>query len=67
MKSLVTLRKKNGNKYFVLDDVDANKEVSKKYKKVWKGIKKEIETIYGGEKIEYGKDYMKIKFNFDDD
>ena len=51
MKSLVTLRKKNGNKYLVLDDVDANKEVSKKYKKVWKGIKKEIETIYGGEKI----------------
>ena len=67
MKSLVTLRKKNGNKYLVLDDVDANKEVLKKYKKVWEGIKKEIETIYGGEKIEYGKDFQKIRFEPNDD
>ena len=48
---------KNGNKYLVLDDVDANKEVLKKYEKVWEGIKKEIETINSGEKIEYGKDF----------
>ena len=48
---------KNGNKYFVLDDVDENKEVLKKYKEVWEDIKKEIETINGGEKIEYGKDF----------
>ena len=32
--------------YLVLDDVDENKEVSKKYK-----------TINGGEKIEYGKNF----------
>ena len=50
------LEEKNKNKYLVLDDVDENKEVSKKYKDVWEGIKKEIETINGGEKIEYGKD-----------
>ena len=48
---------KNGNKYLVLDDVDKNKEVSKKYEEVWEGIKKEIETINSGEKIEYGKDF----------
>ena len=48
---------KNENKYLVLDDVDENKEVSKKYEEVWEGIKKEIETINGGEKIEYGKDF----------
>ena len=48
---------KNGNKYLVLDDVDENKEVLKKYEEVWEGIKKEIETINGGEKIEYGKDF----------
>ena len=47
---------KNGNKYLVLDDVNENKEVLKKYEKVWEGIKKEIETINGGEKIENGKD-----------
>ena len=29
----------------------------KKYEEVWKGIKKEIETINSGEKIEYGKDF----------
>ena len=48
---------KSGNKYLVLDDVDENKEVSKKYKEVWEGVKKEIETINGGIKIEYGKDF----------
>ena len=48
---------KNGNKYLVLDDMDENKEILRKYKEVWDGIKKEIETINGGEKIEYGKDF----------
>ena len=50
-----------------MDDVDKNKEVSQKYKEVWEGIKKEIETINGSEKIEYGKDYMKIGFESNDD
>ena len=42
---------KNGNKYLVLDDTDENKEVSQKYEEVWNGIKKEIETINGGKKL----------------
>ena len=29
---------KNENKYLVLDDVDENKEVLKKYEEVWEGI-----------------------------
>ena len=33
------------------------KKFKKKYEEVWEGIKKEIETINGGEKIEYGKDF----------
>ena len=33
---------KNENKYLVLDDVDENKEVSKKYEEVWEGVKTEI-------------------------
>ena len=45
------------NKYLVLDDVDENKEVLKKYEKVWEGVKKEIETINGGEKVEYRNDF----------
>ena len=58
---------KNENKYFVLDDVNENKEVSQKYEEVWKGVKKEIETINGSKKIEYEKDYMKIRFKSNDD
>ena len=57
----------NRNKYLVLDDIDENKEVSKKYKEVWEGVKKEIETINGGKKIEYGKDFKKIRFKSNDD
>ena len=45
------------NKYLVLDDIDENKEVSQKYKEIWNGIKKEIETITGGKSIEYGEDF----------
>ena len=52
-----SIEEKNENKYLVLDDIDENKEVLKKYEEVWEGIKKEIETINGGEKIEYGKDF----------
>ena len=48
---------KNRNKYLVLDDVNENKEVSKKYEEVWEGVKKEIGMINGGKKIEYGKDF----------
>ena len=48
---------RNENKYLVLGDVDENKKVSKKYEEVWKGVKKEIETINGGERVEYGKDF----------
>ena len=58
---------KNENKYLVLDDVDENKEVLKKYEEVWEGIKKEIETINGGKKIEYGKNFKKISFESNDD
>ena len=48
---------KNENKYLVLDDVDENKEVSKKYEEVWEGVKKEIETINSGKKVECEKDF----------
>ena len=41
---------KNENKYLVLDEIDENKEVLNKYKEVWEGIKKEIETTNSGKK-----------------
>ena len=50
-------QKKNEIKYLVLDDLDENKGVLKKYEGVWEGIEKEIETINSGEKIGYRKDF----------
>ena len=39
----------------------------KKYADVWDGIKNKIKAINGDKENDYGKDYMKIKFNSDDD
>ena len=58
---------KNESKYLVLDDVDENKEVSKQFEDVWEGVKKEIKTINGSKRVEYGKDFLKIWFESDDD
>ena len=67
------IEEKNGNKSLIFDYfVNENKEPLKKYSEVWDGIKNEIKAINGGEcnsveENDYGKDYMKIKFNSDDD
>ena len=61
------IEEKNGNKYLIFDSVDENKEVLKKYTDVLDGIKSKIKAINGSEENDYGKDYMKIKFNSDDD
>ena len=42
------------------------KKVSKKYRELRSGIKNVIETINDGKLIEYCKDFIKIKFNADD-
>ena len=60
------MRAKNKSKYLVFDSTDENKKVFKKYKKLWDGIKNEIETINGGKQGAYRKDFMKIKFDTDD-
>ena len=64
--------KKNGNKYLTFASTDKNEKVLEKYKKLSDEIKYHIQTINAeksGEcnSIEYEKDYMKIKFNSDDD
>ena len=43
------------------------KKFQKKYEEVWEGVKKEIEAINGGKKIEYGKDFLKTSFESNDD
>ena len=65
-KMIGHFEEKNGYKYLILDDVNENKEVSKKYEEIWDGIKKEIETINGSKKIEYGKDFLKSRFKSND-
>ena len=59
------IEEKNESKYLVFDSTDENKEVLEKYTEVWDGIKNEIETINGEKKGEYDKDFIKIKFNSD--
>ena len=56
---MVTLKKK---RYLVLDDVAENKD-----EELWEGVQKEIETINGGEKVEYGRDFKKIRVESNDD
>ena len=58
------LRKKNGNKYLIFDSADENKELLKKYNDVSNGIKNKIKEVSSGE-CDCEKDYMKIKFNSD--
>ena len=43
------------------------KEVLKKYADVWNGIKNKNKVIKANKENYYGKDYMKIKFNSDND
>ena len=49
----------------IFDYTDENKELLKKYNDVWNGIKNKIKEVSSGE-CDYEKDYMKIKFNSDD-
>ena len=60
------IEEKNDNKYLAFDYTDdENKEVLTKYAELWHEIKNDIETIIGGKKGEYKKDFMEIKFNSD--
>ena len=59
------IEEKNGNKYLIFDTTDENKVVLKRCVDVWEGIKNKIKAI--NEENDYRKDYMKIKFNSDDD
>ena len=56
----------NGNIYLVFDSTDENKEVLKKYKELWDRIKNETEIISNSKKGEYSNEFIKIKFNTDD-
>ena len=55
-----------GNKYLIFDSIDENKELLKKYKELWDGIKNKVESMNDGE-CKYGKDFTKTKFYTDGD
>ena len=44
-----------------------NKQALKNYKKLWEETKRQIEVINDDEPIEYRKDFLKMKFESDDD
>ena len=52
-----------GIKYLNFAFTYRNSEVLKKYAEIWSGIKDQIKAMNNGKLGEYGKDYMKIKFN----
>ena len=53
--------------WFFYGSVDENKEVLKKYAYIWNGIKNKMKAINVATENDYEKDYMKIKFNSDND
>ena len=59
------IEQKGMNKYLIFDSTDENNGATKKYNDVWNGIKNKIEEVSSGE-CDYEKEYMKIKFNSDD-
>ena len=59
------IEEKGVTKYLIFDSTDENKELLKKYNDVFNGIRDKIKEINSDE-CDYEKDYMKIKFNSDD-
>ena len=60
------IEEKGVNKYLFFISTDQNKELLKKYKDIFNGIRSKIIKVRDDE-CDYEKDYMKIKFNSDDD
>ena len=56
----------NGGKYLIFDSTDENKKLLKKYYEAFNGIMHKIKEI-NNDDFYYEKDYVKIKFNSDDD
>ena len=60
------IEEKNGSKYLSIADSVKNNEILKKYNQVFNVIKYHIKKIDQSDG-EYDKDYMKLRFNTDDD
>ena len=61
------IEENDGIKYLVFTPGEKIKEALKNYKKLWEETKQQIEVINDDEAIKYRKDFMKIRFESDDD
>ena len=55
------------NKYLIFASTDKNGKALENYTELWNKIKEQIELISGNKVIKYEKDFMKIKFESNDD
>ena len=64
------IEKSGENKYLIFASTDKNEMVLGDYTEIWNEIKEQIELIElisGNKVIKYSKDFMKIRFESDDD
>ena len=54
-------------KFFVFPFTNKNREALENYTELWDKIKNQIETVNGDNPIEYGKDFMKARFESNDE
>ena len=60
------IEEKDVNEYLVFDSTYENKQLIKKYNDIFNGIRDKLKEINSDER-DYEKDYLKIKFNSDDE
>ena len=62
-KMIGHFEEKSGNKYFVVDDVNENKKVSKNMKKFGKVLKKKLTRVMVTKKLNMGKISKKLSLS----
>ena len=61
------IEKSGETKYLIFTSTDKKEMVLGDYTEIWDEIKEQIELTSGNKVIKYSKDFMKIKFQSDDD
>ena len=61
------IEKSGENKYLILASTDKNEMVLEDHTKIWDKLKEHTELTSGNKVIKYSKDFMKIRFESDDD
>ena len=61
------IEKSGENKYLIFTSTDKNGKTLENYTELWNEIKEQIELISGNKVIKYEQDFIKIKFQSNDD